>query len=365
MSSVYVHIPFCAGKCRYCDFVSFAGKESLTDDYILALLKDAEGYRGEAAETVFIGGGTPSVLSCGQTERLLRGLADIFRIKPGAEFTMESNPCSLTKEKLRLYRDLGVNRLSVGLQSTLDSELKMLGRLHDYKTFLDAYAMARECFDNINIDLISGLPGQRPEDFALTLDRVTALEPEHISAYSLILEEGTPLEKEVSSGRLSRPDEETDRQIYALTAQKLLISGYKRYEISNYSREGYECRHNLAYWTGKDYIGIGCAAHSLQNGIRSRRSSNLTEYMTHPDPCESIALTKKDRYEEFIMLRLRLTEGFSFRQCASDTGTDIRRTRSSELEALQRGGYIIINGDNCRLSDKGMDLCDAVTLQLI
>ena len=136
MSSVYVHIPFCAGKCRYCDFVSFAGKESLTDDYILALLKDAEGYRGEAAETVFIGGGTPSVLSCGQTERLLRGLADIFRIKPGAEFTMESNPCSLTKEKLRLYRDLGVNRLSVGLQSTLDSELKMLGRLHDYKTFL-------------------------------------------------------------------------------------------------------------------------------------------------------------------------------------------------------------------------------------
>ena len=260
---------------------------------------------------------------------------------------------------------MGVNRLSVGLQSTLDSELKMLGRLHDYKTFLDAYAMARECFDNINIDLISGLPGQRPEDFALTLDRVTALEPEHISAYSLILEEGTPLEKEVSSGQLSRPDEETDRQIYALTAQKLLISGYKRYEISNYSREGYECRHNLAYWTGKDYIGIGCAAHSLQNGIRSRRSSNLTEYMTHPGPCESIALTKKDRYEEFIMLRLRLTEGFSFRQCASDTGTDIRCARSSELETLQRGGYIIINGDNCRLSEKGMDLCDAVTLQLI
>ncbi len=162
------------------------------------------------------------------------------------------------------------------------------------------------------------------------------------------------MKKEVSSGRLSRPDEETDRQIYALTAQKLLISGYKRYEISNYSREGYECRHNLAYWTGKDYIGIGCAAHSLQNGIRSRRSSNLTEYMTHPGPCESIALTKKRIAMRNYNAQAPPDRGFfaSFRQCASDTGTDIRCARSSELETLQRGGYIIINGDNCRLSEK-------------
>ena len=374
---LYIHIPFCVKKCRYCDFLSAPATPEARQEYVIGLCQKIRSYYDLAGmyhvSSIFIGGGTPSILETQQMRSIFDAIRATFPIDSDAEITVEVNPGTVDKLKLMAYRNVGINRLSIGLQSTDDQELKMLGRIHTYKDFLDTYTLAREVgFQNINVDLMSGIPFQTLGGWEDTLKKVAELGPEHISAYSLIIEEGTPFYEKYGEGeraearrRRELPDEDTERMMYQFTKNILWSYGYHRYEISNYAKEGYECRHNLAYWTGKDYIGIGCAAHSLQNGIRSRRSSNLTEYMTHPGPCESIALTKKDRYEEFIMLRLRLTEGFSFRQCASDTGTDIRCARSSELETLQRGGYIIINGDNCRLSEKGMDLCDAVTLQLI
>lgn len=291
--SLYIHIPFCKAKCSYCDFLSFdsCGYDRQRQ-YISALCKEIEAYRTVAGDylvtTIFIGGGTPSYIEADLIGQVMQSIYKIFKVDPEAEITIEGNPDSLKADKLKTYRQAGINRLSIGLQSANDDMLKTLGRVHDYDQFTEAYNSAREAgFSNINIDIMSGLPGETADSYMETLKKVSALEPEHISAYSLIVEEGTPL-----SGRQELlellPSEEEDRMLYAATKERLKAEGYDRYEISNYAKEGFQCRHNIIYWTGGEYLGMGLGA-----------ASYLTVWLDD-DKCEKIRFHGVEDLDEYI-----------------------------------------------------------------
>ena len=267
---LYIHIPLCVRKCHYCDFLSSAADASVRGQYVEALLTElkmrATEYDKYSVATVFIGGGTPSVLTGGQLERLMRTVREYYRLEENAEVTVEMNPGTVDGEKLACCARGGVNRLSIGLQTADNAELARIGRIHTWEQFLETWGMVRAAgFGNVNVDLMSTLPGQTTQSYLATLGKVLALPmpPEHISAYSLIVEEGTPLAGWVQSGRLTLPDEETDREMYHLTKSVLSQSGYGRYEISNYAVKGYECRHNCGYWRRVDYVGFGLGASSL------------------------------------------------------------------------------------------------------
>ncbi|MBQ9984560.1 MAG: radical SAM family heme chaperone HemW [Lachnospiraceae bacterium] len=305
--SLYVHIPFCKSKCNYCDFLSFGGcGYSEQKQYIEALCKEIAAYKAVAAEyvvkTIFFGGGTPSYVEAGFVTRVMETIRDVFLVEEKAEITLEGNPDSLTKDKLVEYRRAGINRLSIGLQSANDRLLKTLGRVHNYDQFVAAYSSARQAgFENINVDIMSGLPGESSESYVRTLAKVVELQPEHISAYSLIVEDGTPLgDNEALLEQL--PSEEMDRQLYAKTKMLLKNSGYDRYEISNYSKKGYACKHNLVYWTGGEYLGVGLGASSYmtvwldgehQEKIRFHGVENMDEYVGRFLQCEEM---REDAY---------------------------------------------------------------------
>ena len=365
MISLYIHIPFCKKKCRYCDFVSYECALHNADSYIDALLNEARLYSSEQVATAFIGGGTPSLLSVQQLNRLVCGLKRILDFSCCTEFTIEANPDSLTEEKLDKYKELGINRLSIGLQSTLESELKLLGRIHTFKQFVEIYNISQKYFDNINVDLISALPNQTINDFSVSLSRVVDLSPAHISVYSLIPEEGTPLYEDICCGNLNILNEDTDRDIYAYTGEFLRQKGYGRYEISNYSKRGFECKHNLTYWTGKDYVGLGCAAHSLYNGERSDHTANIEEYISTPEPQNFQKLTDQDIYEEYIMLRLRLIDGFDLCEFKSIFGYDFYLAKQSIINELMSMNLVKIRNGRFMLSDKGLDVCDSIVIKLI
>lgn len=300
--SLYVHIPFCKAKCNYCDFLSFGGcGYSEQKQYVSALCKEIEAYRCVSREyviqTIFFGGGTPSFVEASFIEQIMQTIRSVFEIAPQAEITIEGNPDSLLKDKLSVYRRTGVNRLSIGLQSANDELLKVLGRVHNYDQFVAAYSSARQVgFSNINIDIMSGLPGESKESYVRTLAKVVELQPEHISAYSLIVEEGTPLCDNDDLLDLL-PSEEIDRQLYAKTKMLLKNSGYDRYEISNYSKKGYECQHNLVYWTGGEYLGVGLGASSYlqvwfddkhSERIRFHGVESMDEYIGRFSNCEGM-----------------------------------------------------------------------------
>ncbi|HCA69983.1 MAG TPA: coproporphyrinogen III oxidase, partial [Lachnospiraceae bacterium] len=285
---LYVHIPFCVKKCDYCDFLSAPATEEMKKNYIRALLSEIRSYKGKTngytVPTVFIGGGTPSAIPASDIEKIMEEIWDTFLVDSDRlEATIEVNPGTVTREKLLAYQRAGINRLSFGLQSTDDRELKMLGRIHSYEEFKDNYELAREAgFHNINIDLMSSLPGQTVQTWENSLRTVTALKPEHISAYSLIIEEGTPFYERYGKGALHQgelPEEETDRLLYHRTKELLEESGYHRYEISNYARAGYECRHNSSYWIGTEYLGLGLGASSLFGGARFHNGNDIREYI--------------------------------------------------------------------------------------
>ena len=339
---LYIHIPFCIRKCAYCDFLSRPADEKTQDLYMKALLReveltgelhkksvedvisrwgdlDGDICHSEIVDTIFIGGGTPSVVDPHWILRLMEQVRSSFVVAKNAEITMEANPGTLTADKLGLYRQAGINRLSIGLQSTDDGELVRLGRIHTYAEFLHNYRLAREAgFTNINIDLMSALPGQTVKSYEETLHRVIALEPEHISAYSLIIEEGTPFgerygqgeereddhtdESDYGADRQCRdlwklPTEEEDRQMYHLTKDILAEAGYYRYEISNYARDGYACRHNVGYWTGVPYLGLGLGAASYYKGQRFSNTRNMGEYLScfglQSDDCQTEEMAKR------------------------------------------------------------------------
>lgn len=384
---IYVHIPFCIQKCLYCDFLSAPSDETTRESYVNALLAEIDAqaplYKGFQVHTVFFGGGTPSLLMPEQTAAILERLYQRFSFLPEKEMeiTLEANPGTLTEEKLRAWRKAGVNRLSIGLQSAHDEELKSLGRIHTWKEFLWGYEAARRAgFSNLNIDLMSALPGQSVESWMDTLENVVELKPEHISAYSLIIEEGTPFydwygpqdaasEKRQMEKRKPLPSEEEDRLMYERTGEYLAKRGYGRYEISNYALPGFACRHNLAYWERTDYAGFGLGAASLRENVRWSNTAELAEYLAHAGQTgeetrikkEMTRLSIQDQMEEFMFLGLRKTEGVSASTFERLYGKPLEAVYEEPVERLIREGLLLRYQKEdgsvfFRLSDKGIDV---------
>lgn len=383
---IYIHIPFCVKKCDYCDFLSYgigdkcleeAGcqtsrKQPVPDIYVGRLCEEIEWYgkkedfRHRPVSSVFIGGGTPSLLSGDQIFQLMTVLRDNFYIQRGAEITMEANPGTLTPEKLKRMHGCGINRLSIGLQSTGEEELKALGRIHSYGAFLQSFKWAREAgFGNINVDIMTAVPGQTVASCRETLERVMALNPEHISAYSLIIEPGTPFEALDSQGKLELPGEDEEREMYHLTGELLKKNGYGRYEISNYAREGRECRHNIGYWRRKDYIGIGLGAAGLVGNRRFTNPGDLAVYMTgnfgQADWYgEEEILDSKAAMEEFMFLGLRMVRGISEKDFYETFGEKIMDVYGRViLENMEKGLLERRKGRIC-LTEQGLDVANRV-----
>lgn len=342
--SLYIHIPFCVRKCGYCDFLSAPADEKARDRYVQALLMEIERYRGtETADrkikTLYIGGGTPSTLSVKQLECIMQKIKCTFNFHGDIETSMEMNPGTASKEKCRALYQMGINRLSIGLQSTNDMELKTLGRIHSYEDFLNTYTWCREAgFQNINVDLMAALPYQTVESYTTGLRKIIRLAPEHISAYSLILEEGTPFYQKYNSGCYPLPDEEQERLMYRETEQILAQAGYERYEISNYAKKGYACRHNLVYWQGGDYLGLGLGSSSYMDDVRFHNTTDLDTYVNQGAYVEDREeLSVQAKMEEFMFLGLRVMAGVSgtefekrFGKTMEDVYGDVLRKHEEE-----------------------------------
>lgn len=342
--SLYIHIPFCVRKCGYCDFLSAPADEKARDRYVQALLMEIERYRGtETADrkikTLYIGGGTPSTLSVKQLECIMQKIKYIFNFYDDIEASMEMNPGTASKEKCRALYQMGINRLSIGLQSTNDKELNTLGRIHSYEDFLNTYTWCREAgFQNINVDLMAALPSQTVESYTTGLRKIIHLAPEHISAYSLILEEGTPFYQKYNSGCYPLPDEEQERLMYRETEQILAQAGYERYEISNYAKKGYACRHNLVYWQGGDYLGLGLGSSSYMDDVRFHNTTDLDTYVNQGAYVEDREeLSVQAKMEEFMFLGLRVIAGVSgtefekrFGKTMEDVYGDVLRKHEEE-----------------------------------
>lgn len=362
---LYLHIPFCIRKCGYCDFLSGPADERAQRAYTEALLREIRvlGQRTEAAvSTVFIGGGTPSVLRADWMEEILDQLRASFRLLPEAEISMEANPGTVTPEKLKAYLRGGVNRISFGCQSADNEELRLLGRIHSWEEFLESFSMAREAgFANINVDLMSGLPNQTAASWERTLRRTAALGPEHISAYSLIIEEGTPF----AQRPLPLPDEEEERLMYERTGQILKEYGMEQYEISNYARPGYACRHNIGYWTGKEYLGMGLGSSSLMEGERFSNTSDMKEYLEdsgHPGRLrrDRQKLSEKDRMEEFMFLGLRMTAGISEKDFLDTFGREIHTVYGPVIRKYVEGGFLGEEKGRLYLTRKGISVSNPI-----
>lgn len=389
--SLYIHIPFCLRKCLYCDFLSAPAPDEEIKSYVNLLLWEIEKqsifYGDHRVVSIFLGGGTPSLLSAGETERILLQARSCFSLAEDAEITLECNPGTATEKKLRSYITYGINRLSIGLQSTDDGELARIGRIHDYGAFLETYRLAREAgFDNINIDLMAGLPGQSMASYRKTLERAAALNPEHISAYSLILEEGTPLY--VNQLNYVFPDEEEEREMYRFTGVYLEKAGLARYEISNYARAGRECRHNKVYWQRGDYAGFGLGASSMVNNIRWKNPEALKDYaacvgrMGETAACkpsgrafadilrrmglvEVQELTVEEQMEEFMFLGLRLTEGVDRRKFGRLFGKNLEEVYEKPVNKFLTAGLLEREGERLRLTPRGIDLSNMVFAEFL
>ncbi len=367
---LYLHVPFCVKKCGYCDFCSFP-LNSLSDEersaYVSALCSEIDGYKGLRieADTVFIGGGTPSLLSGQDIYKIREHIEAAFSISSAAEFTLEVNPKTLTEENLSAYINAGVNRISIGLQTIHENELKKLGRIHSYNEFLDTYNLARKFgINNINVDLMYGIPNQTIASFVETLKAVLSLSPEHISLYGLILEENTPFFNIKDS--LALPPEDAECDMYDLAINMLGEYGYSHYEISNYAKGGRECRHNLKYWRTEEYIGFGLSAHSYFDGKRFANTSSFYDYLNEPiSILSSDTLTFEDKRSEYVMLHLRLSEGFSLSEYLRLFGEDFLLSRASALERFREGGYINLAEDRISLTERGFYVSNSIISELM
>ena len=362
---LYVHIPFCVRKCQYCDFLSGPSDEETKDRYIEALLKEiraAEHTEDYEIVSVFIGGGTPSALKAEAIASIMRTLQEQFFFCEDAEVTIEANPGTVDLEKLTIYRNVGINRLSLGLQSTDAEELKLLGRIHSYEEFLKSYEWAREAgFSNINIDLMFAIPGQTGEAWRQHLYQVAELNPEHISAYSLIIEEGTPFAEQ----NLDLPDEDTEYQMYEDTAEILERYGYRQYEISNYAKQGYMCRHNAGYWQRLEYLGFGLGASSLYGGMRFSNTHQMQEYLKesrNPDQIRKdvTVLSRNERIEEFMFLGLRMTEGISEKKFEENFDVRLMDIYGDILQKYEETGFMEHIETKWRLTRKGIHVSNHI-----
>ena len=366
--SLYIHIPFCLRKCSYCDFLSGPKTSEQRENYVQALIREIRAQEdcpgGTCADTVFFGGGTPSVLSADQILRILQALRETFSILPDAEISLEMNPGTADEKKLRALKKAGINRLSMGVQSMHDEELRLLGRIHTAAEAGEAFYTARAAgFDNINIDLMSALPGQSFETWADSLRQAAQWRPEHISAYSLIIEPGTPFSTLYEAGKLPPlPDEETDRKMYRFTREFLAQYGYERYEISNYALPGRQCRHNSGYWTGHPYLGFGIGAASYVNGTRFSNSADFDAYLEEGKSIrtEIQTLSIEEKMEEFMFLGLRMTAGVSAAEFASRFGKTLEEVYGNVIRRHVQQGLLEPAGERFRLTERGTDVSNYV-----
>ncbi len=368
---IYVHIPFCKQKCLYCDFISYSNKLNCVEKYIERLKKEIDDVSSKIdvnsniVNTIYIGGGTPSYINEKYISEILEKLKTKFIIEENVEVTLEVNPGTANKEKLEYYKKIGVNRLSIGLQSTNDSILKLLGRIHNYEEFTNVYYEARNAgFKNINIDLIIGVPTQTIEEVKDSISKILNLNPEHVSVYSLIVEENTPLEEKISKGELALPEEELEREMYWYTKNELQNNGYKHYEISNFSKVGKESKHNVNCWNQEKYLGFGVAAHSYFDNQRYSNTDSLEEYINEEEIYRIRTVneiqTLEDKEKEYMLLGLRKIEGINiseFKRKFIDNPIYLYR---NEIDKLVKEELIEVDLDYIKLTKKGIDLANLV-----
>ncbi|WP_411683053.1 radical SAM family heme chaperone HemW [Clostridium thailandense] len=368
--SLYIHIPFCKQKCLYCDFPSFCGKEKLMIEYSKALAKDIESIKDRVIKTIFIGGGTPTYLSLEGWFNIKKSIEKLIKAED-LEFTVEGNPGTFTEEKLRFLREMGVNRLSIGLQAWQNHLLDNLGRIHNINEFIDAYQLSRKLgFDNINIDLMFGIPDQNMKDFKETLKNVVNLKPEHISCYSLIIEENTPFCKMYEEEKINLPEEEIEREMYRYAIDFLGKNGYYQYEISNFAKMERECEHNLVYWNLEEYVGCGAGAHSYVDGLRYRKTEIIEEYINDINTNRELKLdvhknSIKDDMEEFMFMGLRKIEGVSENEFNKRFRKDIFSVYEGVLKKYIGNGMMIREGDKLFLSRRGIEVSNSIMCDFI
>lgn len=377
---LYIHIPFCVRKCAYCDFLSAPADADTVGLYMEALEKQLVGqaasFQRKTIDSVFIGGGTPSILRMEQLSRLLGAVQEHFSLAEDAEVTIEANPGTITAGKARALAAGGVNRVSLGLQSASDEELRLLGRIHSYHDFLRSYGLLREAgIRNLNVDLMSALPGQTFSSYEKTLHRILTLHPEHISAYSLIIEEGTPFFEQYRADEAIRdaggeplllPSEESERAMYELTGALLADYGYERYEISNYAREGFRCRHNVGYWTGEEYLGLGLGAASYIEETRFCNTPDLSAYLAGDfAPQQVQRLSKNDRMAEFFYLGLRMTEGVAKSEFIRRFGLGAEQVYGEVLRELTEEKLLADMGTHYALTPFGRDVSNQVLYRFL
>ncbi|MCR5692336.1 MAG: radical SAM family heme chaperone HemW [Eubacterium sp.] len=370
---LYIHIPFCARKCNYCDFLSFPCGERQMEDYLDALDREfflwQETLEQRPLETIFIGGGTPSLLSVLQAEKLMQIIHRHCNLKDLKEFSIECNPNSLTREKIQVYREFLVNRISLGMQSSVNEELALLGRLHTREEFEKAYDLVRQETDcQVNVDLMAAIPAQTIASYKESLSYVTDLEPDHISAYSLIVEEGTPFYEKY--GIEPPVDEDTDRTMYELTKSFLRDKGYERYEISNYAKKGRECQHNLKYWRRQDYLGLGLGAASC---LGDKRFSNVRDLGAYEDLVgqgkrpidQEEILSLQDQMSEFMYLGMRCVKGVSTKDFARDFNRDLEEVYGDVLWNYEKMDLLKKEGDYWSLTEAGIDVSNQIFADFI
>ena len=395
---LYLHIPFCVRKCNYCDFVSFAGKEDQFEAYVNTLCGEikarGEIYKDREISSIYIGGGTPSILPVELMERIVKALNQNFRIsgtkekrrgfhlqkkiRPLTEFSVECNPGTVDKKKLKAYKKMGINRISFGLQTSDAEGLKELGRIHSFDDFMESFEAAREAgFDNINVDLMQAIPGQTLSGWQRTLALLASFKPEHISAYSLIVEEGTPFYEKQEKGLLDLPEEDTEREIYYYTKEFLEKCGYLRYEISNYALPGFECQHNIGYWKRDNYLGLGLNSSSMVDNVRWKNTEDLEAYLACDFSSSSASeeaasieedkqkLSHKEQMEEYMFLGLRMTDGISKQAFFDSFGQDFDFTYGEVVIGLKEKGLIEENEGRIFLTEKGIDISNQVLSEFL
>lgn len=368
---IYIHIPFCKQKCFYCDFLSFCDKTESIDKYIECMKKEIKlksNKKGFIIDTIYIGGGTPSVIDGKLIREVLETIRESFIIDKEAEITIEVNPGTVNEEKLKIYKESGINRISIGLQSTNNSLLEMLGRIHTYEEFLECFKLARHNgFKNINIDLIIGLPNQMLEDINESIERISNLNPEHISVYSLIVEEGTKISRDIEKGILILPEEEFERKMYWRVKENLASNGYIHYEISNFAKEGYESKHNMNCWNQKEYLGFGASAHSYINHIRYSNIESLDKYIDNINKGQ-IEKNKEvheiqdmdSSKKEYMLLGLRKIDGVNITEFKNKFADNPIYLFRKELSKLAKEDLIEIDENSIKLTNKGLDLANLV-----
>lgn len=368
---LYIHIPFCVKKCAYCDFLSGPATAENRKSYVNLLcdeIRTAKKFTEDyEISTIFFGGGTPSILEGEQVSQIMGAVRDTFYIRKKAEITLEMNPGTVTEEKLCAYKEAGINRLSIGLQSVHNEELKMLGRIHTYEEFLETYQMARMVgFDNVNVDLISAIPGQSTASWEETLKTVITLNPEHISAYSLIIEPGTPFYEKYGENQEELPSEDEEREIYWKTKEIMEEAGYHRYEISNYAKSGRECEHNKGYWRRTPYLGFGIGAATLFEEQRYSNPEKVEEWKkSFEEKYSGEKLCPEEQMEEFMFLGLRMMSGISKQEFIKCFGREIKEIYGSSIEKLKRLELLEESEERLWLTEKGIDVSNAVFVEFM